>query len=71
MNEPDLPLILTAEQKRSSLWIILMKHWEKRLDNLRKSNDGNKDERETAYLRGLIAETKTNMALNQEPRNIV
>lgn len=66
MIEPELPLALTQEQKRSQLWLMLVDHWTKKLNTYRLQNDGDKDEAMTANLRGRIAEIKANLLLNQD-----
>lgn len=66
MNAPIQPIALTYEQKQSPLWRLLMKHWGDRLDSLRKQNDGDKSDIETARLRGQIAAIKADLALNND-----
>ena len=66
MIDPELPLKLTQEQKRSQLWIMLTDHWQKKLNSYRQQNDGDKDERTTANLRGRIAEIKSNLLLGAD-----
>ena len=68
MNEPKKPLVLTIEQRRSTLWRALMDQWTERLQSLRQDNDRPHTESETAALRGRIAELKACMLLDQEFR---
>lgn len=70
MTEPELPLALTQEEKRSQIFLKLMDHWQKRLNVYRLQNDGDKDDKATANLRGRISELKTLIALADEPRKI-
>lgn len=66
MNEPKPPLVLSAEERRSPLWKKLKDHWQERLEVLRKQNDGDRPETETAKLRGQIAECKALLWLERE-----
>ena len=68
MIEPVEPLMTQAE-RNSALWRKLRKNLEQRLDTLRAQNDGDKDERATAMLRGRIAEVKTLLTLGDDPLN--
>lgn len=70
MTEPELPLALTQEEKRSQIFLKLMDHWNKRLKTYRLQNDGDKDDKSTANLRGRIAELKAMIALADDPRKI-
>ena len=54
MDELDL----TEADIHSSLWLKLLKHWQARIDDLRKMNETDKTEIETAKLRGRIAEVR-------------
>lgn len=63
MNQP---ITITEDEKESKLWKKLKEHIETRLDLLRKKNDGNLDEFETARLRGRISELKSFFALDKE-----
>ena len=51
-------LVLTDGDIHSSLWLKLVKHWEARIDYLRKINESDRPETETAKLRGRIAELR-------------
>jgi hypothetical protein len=68
MNEPRLPLALSIEERRSPLWRKLTAHFESRLADMRQQNDGQRSDIETAHLRGQIAQIKSLLALNSEPR---
>lgn len=54
---------LTEIEKRSALWLKMSEHYTSRLAELRLLNDGEKNEAETAKLRGRIAEVKQLLAL--------
>lgn len=58
--------VLTTEERNSNMWRKLMEHFEWRLDSLRQQNDSNRDQIETANLRGKIAELKLVMSLNKD-----
>ena len=49
---------LTQEELHSSLWVKLEHYLSRRVDGLRKQNDGDRSPEETAKLRGRIAELK-------------
>ena len=66
MNELVEPLLSTND-RHSPLWLKLKRELEARLATLRAQNDGDKDERSTAMLRGRIAELKILLALGNEP----
>lgn len=63
MMPPEPPFMLTLEQTRSPLWVALAEHLQKKLAVYRQQNDGDKDETQTASLRGRIAEVKATLAL--------
>jgi len=63
-------LVLSEADKRSPLWLALMIHWEARIDMLRMQNEGDKDQAETANLRGRIAELRANLALAKDQPKI-
>jgi hypothetical protein len=65
---PEPQLILTEEQKRSPLWLMLADHWNKQLADYRLQNDGDKDEIQTANLRGRIAQIKATLLLARDIR---
>lgn len=58
---------LTIEERRSPLWRKLNEHFERRLSEMRKQNDGDKSETDTANLRGRIAELKLLIQLGSDP----
>ena len=70
MIEPELPFILSEEERNSRLFLKLSDHWKKRLETYRTQNDGDKDEIVTATLRGRIAELKAAISLGDTPRLI-
>lgn len=57
---------LTTQERHSTLWARLMKHFEDKLATARARND-DADEATTAKLRGQIAAYKTLMELDREP----
>lgn len=57
--------LLNEFDKQSALWKKLRKHVEERLAAMRARNDSNKDETETARLRGRIAECKRLLSLDK------
>ena len=59
---------LAEHERQTQLWRDLMRYVEGRLDELRRLNDGDKDERATATLRGRIAELKLIAQLGDPPR---
>ena len=65
MNQP-IPFELSNEDKKSKLWRKLKEHWESRLETLRTQNDGDKNDIDTAKLRGRIAEIKDSISLGTE-----
>jgi len=58
---------LTIEERRSPLWRKLNEYFERRLSEMRKQNDGDKSETDTANLRGRIAELKLLIQLGNDP----
>lgn len=65
---PEAPFSLPVHDRQSDLWLRLMKHFGARLEMLRRTNDAAElDERQTAALRGGIAELKRLIALNDGP----
>lgn len=70
MIEPKKPLLLSAEERRSSLWLKLMAHWTERLEFTRKQNEGDLPEAQTAKLRGRIAELNACLGLDKDKPKI-
>jgi len=68
MTTPEPQLILSEEQKRSPLWLMLSDHWNKQLVAYRLQNDGDKTDIETANLRGRIATLKAVLSLARDIR---
>ena len=63
----EFPNIEFSESDRySSAWLRLKEYLEKRLAYYRIQNDQDADEKETATLRGRIAELKAVIALDEE-----
>jgi len=58
-------MMLTDNDKKSSLWAKLKKNAEEKLTELRKQNDGDLDKERTDKLRGRIHEIKVFLALDQ------
>lgn len=67
MIDRKLPFVLTIEEKRSSLLRKLQEYAEERLETLRKENDADKSDLDTAKIRGRIAELKFLISLFSEP----
>lgn len=59
-------MILTAEDKASGLWSRLSKHLDAELAKMRALNDGDKNEVDTAHLRGRIAQIKAIQSLAKD-----
>lgn len=55
--------MLAPHERNSALWQRLIKHCNQRLEDLRLQNDGDRDDQQTAKLRGRIAEVKAIIAL--------
>jgi hypothetical protein len=64
--EMEFP-VLSPTDRHSSVWLKLVKHYEARLESLRKQNDNPTTEIETAKQRGRIQEVKALLRLNEEP----
>lgn len=64
---PRPQLVLTIEERRSALWAKLSDHFEYRLSEMRKQNDSDKSDTDTANLRGRIAELKLIISLGVDP----
>lgn len=64
-NTPP-PFILTNSEKQSGLWMRLENHFKDRLETLRKQNDGDLTEIQTARLRGQIATFGTLLRLGKD-----
>lgn len=60
-------LILNGAEAQTALWQKIKAHYEKQLDLLRKQNDGELNEIETAKMRGRILEVKAILALDKLP----
>ena len=60
-------LIINDTEKGQPLWAKINKHLEDRLDTLRRQNDGDLTEVETARLRGCIQEVKALMGADEDP----
>ncbi len=58
---------LNQRQRSSDVWLLVTKYCEARLEQLRRENDGDLDERRTAKLRGRIAEVQKFMRAGEEP----
>lgn len=58
---------LTSLDKNSATWVRLSRYMEERIMQLRIQNDGDKNELETAKLRGRIAELKGLLWLDVQP----
>lgn len=54
VNDPAPPFVLTNIERQSGLWMRLENHIKERLETLRKQNDGDLTEIQTAKLRGRI-----------------
>lgn len=66
MSAPNTPFALTRDERTSPLWRKLYTHMADQIEVLRMMNDADRDEVETARLRGRIAAYKELMALNNE-----
>lgn len=58
---------LSQAERMSAVWQRLERHCHERLDTLRRQNDHNLTEAETAKVRGRIAEIKRFLALGDTP----
>ena len=65
INTPEPRLELLNSDQISPTWMKLKLHIEKRIEQLRKENDGDRTELETSKLRGRIAELKALLALDK------
>ena len=63
-------MIKFEEHRNSAAWTVLKKHYEARLETLRRQNDGDLDDSQTRRLRGRIAEVKAFLALGAEQPQI-
>lgn len=63
-------ILLTEHEKAHPIWAKVEAFLGQRLESLRKENDKDCDERETARRRGAINEVKTLMALGRETPNL-
>lgn len=66
MNLPVPPLILSPQERASPLWLMLMKEWGIRLEQMRSRLEGDLPESDAMKIRGRIQEIRSNMALNKE-----
>ena len=66
MTVPEPQLILTEEQKRSPLWLMLSDHWNKKLASYHLLNERDERELQTSKLRGKIAEIRANLYLSRD-----
>jgi hypothetical protein len=57
---------ITDSDKLNPLWPKMLSLFEQRIEKLRRDNDGDRTEIETAKLRGRIAELRYLVALNAE-----
>lgn len=57
---------LTAQERQSALWLKLEEYMLKKLEDLRKQNDGDMSVEATARLRGRIAQMKFLLALGED-----
>lgn len=60
------PFILTSAEKQSGLWMRLENHFKDRVERLRKQNDGDLTEIQTAKLRGQIATFEALLLLGKD-----
>lgn len=66
MSDPKKQFVLTPDDKDSKLWRKLMAHWESKIEIFRTQNEGDRNETETAKLRGRIAELRANLNLDKD-----
>lgn len=59
-------MILTKQERDDPLWLKLKAEYESRLAQLRKDNDKDMSEADTANLRGRIAEVRKFLSLGEE-----
>jgi hypothetical protein len=62
------PLVLTVEERRSPLWVKLVRHWEAKQEAHRDMLERDLSELQTARVRGRLAEIKNNLGLNRDPK---
>jgi hypothetical protein len=60
---------LEGNEKNSRLWIKINAHWSRQLEQLRLQLEGDKNEIQTAKIRGRIQEIKFNLALSDKSPN--
>lgn len=70
MKDIKKPLVLTEADKRSELWLALMTRMESRIEALRRENEGDLNEAQTANKRGRIAELRAMLALHKDQPNL-
>lgn len=66
INAPKPPFKLGQAERNSSTWLQLSAHLTERLEQLRRENDSDIDEIQTARKRGQIAELKAMLALAKD-----
>lgn len=59
--------MLNDLERKSELWLKLKKHYEERLAQMRRKNDNDLNERDTAELRGRIKEIKELLDMERVP----
>lgn len=64
--EGPQPFVLTNIERQTGLWMRLENHFKDRLETLRKQNDGDLTEIQTAKLRGQIATYETLLRLGKD-----
>ena len=57
---------MTLEEKHSAVWMKLKEVLNEQLELLRRQNDTDKSETETAFLRGRITEIKNILSLEED-----
>lgn len=60
------PFVLTNSERQSGLWMRLETHFKDRVERLRKQNDGDLNEIQTAKLRGQIATFEALLLLGKD-----
>jgi hypothetical protein len=62
------PFAISKGMATTPLWVALREHMETRLEQLRRKNEGDQDERATASLRGRILEIRAFLALEEQDK---
>lgn len=70
MNSSLPPLVLTADELQSALWMRIEAHYTARLQQLREENDGVLPADHTDRLRGEIRAIKNLLALRPKPMDL-